>query len=347
LADRKASPVLSVSYGHYESTLIDPAGIDASQLTNTMNYFQLSETVNYVPDEKHTIVAGFSGIGYFPKAEELNPYKGNPSITSESVSKDNGVELSLFANDDYQVSEKFSISMGLRYSYYQHLGADTVFKYTQGLPKSISTIEDTSYYSDFESISSYGGLEPRISARINLTENQSIKLSYNRMRQYIHQISNTTAPTPIDLWQVSNENLPPQIADNFSLGYFLNINKNEWETSAEVFYKNMQNLVEYKDFPSLYLNNHLETELLKGTGRAYGAELYVRRLKGKWTGWISYSKQKYRFRLKMDLNQLMVESGIRQTTISAHSNLVIDKGLAKGSVFVYFYLQLRKTINGY
>ena len=84
------------------------------------------------------------------------------------------------------------------------------------------------------------------------------------MRQYIHLISNTTSATPIDLWQVSNEYLPPQIADNYSLGYFINIKDNRWETSAEVFYKKMENLIEYKDFPSLFLNNHLETELLSG-----------------------------------------------------------------------------------
>lgn len=289
LADRKASPTLSVSYGHYRSALIDPAGIDASELTNTMNYLQFSENINYTPDEKHTIVAGLSGTGYFPKAEELNGYGGNVNIRKQSAEKNSGVELSIFANDDFQISERISVSVGLRYSHYAHIGADTVFHYSAGLPKTVSTIEDTSYYNKFETIKTFGGLEPRISARINLSDNQSIKVSYNRMRQYIHLISNTTAPTPIDLWQVSNAYLPPQIADNYSIGYFHNLKDNQWETSAELFYKDMKNLVEYKDFPTLYLNNHLETELLSGIGRAYGGELYLRRLKGKWTGWISYT----------------------------------------------------------
>ncbi|MDH5250241.1 MAG: TonB-dependent receptor [Cyclobacteriaceae bacterium] len=289
LADRKASPTLSVSYGHYRSALIDPAGIDASELTNTMNYLQFSENINYTPDEKHTIVAGLSGTGYFPKAEELNGYGGNVNIRKQSAEKNSGVELSIFANDDFQISERISVSVGLRYSHYAHIGADTVFHYSAGLPKTVSTIEDTSYYNKFETIKTFGGLEPRISARINLSDNQSIKVSYNRMRQYIHLISNTTAPTPIDLWQVSNAYLPPQIADNYSIGYFHNLKDNQWETSAELFYKDMKNLVEYKDFPTLYLNNHLETELLTGIGKAYGGELYLRRLKGKWTGWISYT----------------------------------------------------------
>src|SRR5690606_1634539 len=156
-------------------------------------------------------------------------------------------------------------------------------------PPTLTTISDTSYYTTRKPIQTFGGFEPRISLRLNVTADQSIKLSYTRMRQYIHQVSNTTAPTPVDLWQVSNEYFPPQIADNYSIGYFLNLDDNAWETSVEAFYKSMDNLVEYKDFPELYLNNHLETELRAGLGRAYGAELYIRRIKGRYTGWISYT----------------------------------------------------------
>jgi hypothetical protein len=288
-ANRNASPILSISYGRFNSTQYDPSGVEAAAITNTLAYLQLNETVNYIPNERHSLVAGVSGIGYFPKPEEQEGYHGNPRIVKKSVAKNSGLELAVFVNDDYTISERFGISVGLRYSHYIHVGRDTVFRYIDGTPKSISTIEDTLYYSRFDKIKTFGGFEPRVSARFNITPKQSVKVSYNRMRQYIHLISNTTSPAPIDLWQVSNEYLPPQIADNYSLGYFLNIKDNRWETSAEVFYKKMQNLIEYKDFPSLFLNNHLETELLSGRGRAYGAELYIRRLKGKWTGWISYT----------------------------------------------------------
>ncbi len=288
-ANRKASPVLTASYGHFSNTLIDPSGIDASELTNTMDYFQLKESVNYVPNENHTIVAGVSGIGYFPKPERSQGYRGNTAVARRSADKNNGVELAIFANNDYQISENLSVSFGLRYSHYMHLGSDTVYKYLEGLPRTVSSQSDTLHYSNFKTIKTFGGLEPRISARINIAPNQSFKASYNRMRQYIHLISNTTSPTPIDLWQVSNEYLPPQIADNYSVGYFLNLKDNRWETSIEFFYKDMQNLVEYKDFPTLFLNHHLETELLTGVGRASGGEIYIRRLKGKWTGWISYT----------------------------------------------------------
>ncbi|WP_276374920.1 TonB-dependent receptor [Chryseolinea sp. H1M3-3] len=335
LTDRNASPILSISYGHFKNTLIDPSGVEASEVTNTLNYFQISETVNYIR-KKHNIIAGVSGIGYLPKAEERQGYKGNPRIERKSIAKNNGVELAIFANDDYEISENFSISLGLRYSHYTHLGEDTLYTYQPNVPKTVSTIEDTIYFSKFERIKTFGGLEPRISARFNITPSQSVKASYNRMRQYIHLISNTTSPTPIDLWQVSNEYLPPQVTDNYSIGYFLNIKDNRWETSAELFYKDMRNLVEYKDFPALFLNPHLETELLTGSGRAYGGELYIRRLKGKWTGWISYTYSQTELRVPSQNGAESINDGKRYSSNynKPHTfNLVIDRKLRNKGAF--------------
>src|SRR5688572_24040808 len=339
-ADRKASPTLSISYGKFKSTLIDPNGVDASELSNVLNYFQIGESVNFNPTEKHSIVAGISGVGYFPEMEKIRGYKGNSAVANKAVAKNRGIELALFANDEFEINENLSLSVGLRYSHYMHVGADTVFTYSADIPRTVDSIEDTLYYSNFQNIKSFGGLEPRISARISLTSNQSIKISYNRMRQYIHLISNTTAPTPIDLWQVSNEYLPPQIADNYSAGYFLNLKDNRWETSAEVFYKSMDNLVEYKDFPSLFLNRHLETELLTGEGRAYGGELYIRKLKGRWTGWISYTYSQSQVRVESHNGSESINDGkwYESSYNKPHTfNLVIDrKVMNKGAFSLIF-----------
>jgi len=336
LANRKASPTLSASYGRFKSKLIDPYGIDASELTNTLHYFQLGESVNYSPTDKHSIVAGFSGVGYFPAAETIKGYNGNAAISSESAAKNNGLELALFANDDFEVNKGLSFSVGLRYSYYMHLGADTVYTYAAGVPRTAATIADTLYYSKLKTIKSFGGLEPRISARVSLSSNQSIKVSYNRMRQYIHLISNTTAPTPIDLWQVSNEYLPPQIADNYSIGYFHNLKDNKWETSVEFFYKDMENLVEYKDFPTLFLNHHLETELLTGKGRAYGGELLIRKIKGKWTGWISYTYSQSQVKVESRDGSEAINNGswYESGYNKPHNfNLVLDRKLLGNGAF--------------
>ena len=337
MANRSASPTLSVSYGHFKSTLVDPSGAEASEVTNTLNYLQFSESISYTK-EKHNIVTGISGIGYFPKAEQRNGYRGNPNIVPKAVAKNNGAEFAIFINDDFSLSENFAFSIGLRYSHYMHLGEDTVFQYMAGMPRSTATIVDTAYYSKLQNIKSFGGIEPRISARISLAPTQSVKLSYNRMRQYIHLISNTTAPTPIDLWQVSNAYLPPQIADNYSIGYFLNLKDNLWETSIEFFYKKMSNLVEYKDFPSLFLNNHLETELLTGLGRAYGGEIYLRKLKGKWTGWISYTYSQTELQVNSENGSEAVNDGnwYPSNYNKPHNfNLVVDRKLRGQGAFSF------------
>ncbi len=288
LANRKASPSVSISYGQFNTTLIDPVGQNASQLKNALSYLQIKPYINYIPNDHHSITVGAESMLFVPKDEQKEPYKGSTFIP-KTINKDNGWEAALFINDEYRLSERISISSGLRLSGYMHLGSDTIFHYKDNQPKSTATMTDTVYYGSFEKIKTFGGLEPRLAVRINTFKNQSIKVSYTRMRQYIHQISNSASATPVDIWQVSTEYLPPQIADNFSAGYFWNLNENEWETSVEGFYKWMQNLVEYKNFPELYVNRHIETELLSGQGRAYGGELFLRRLKGRWTGWISYT----------------------------------------------------------
>lgn len=289
LSNRKASPLLSVAYGRFKSSFFDPSGIEASTITNTLEYFQLKETVNYTFNEKHSLTGGIEGIVYIPEPETIEGFEGNPAIVSREVEKNKGAEFAAFIGDDFQISPKLALSAGLRFSHYRHLGQDTVFSYLPNAPRRVSSIQDTTVFGSGETIDSFSGLEPRLSLRYNLTPDKSVKASYNRMRQNLHLISNTTTPTPVDLWQVGTGFLPPQIADNFSLGYFFNMKDNLWEASVEGFYKRMSNLVEYKNFPELFLNNHIETEVVTGRGRAYGGELYIRKLKGRWQGWASYT----------------------------------------------------------
>jgi hypothetical protein len=329
---RQFSPSLSLSYGRYNSTLINPGGFDASELNNVMNYFQMKATLNYVRGERHSAVAGIESIGYFPNDEQRVPAKMNTSLAGRAVDKDNGLETAIFINDDFEVSERISVSTGLRFSQFSHLGTDTVFHYQPGQPKSVNSITDTTYHSGFEAIKNFRGIEPRISVRVGLFKNHSIKTGYNRMRQYVHLISNSAAPTPVDLWQVSNGHILPQVADNYSVGYFINFDNNAWETSVEGFYKYISNLVEYKDFPDLYVNHHLETELLPGKGRAFGIEFYLRKIKGKWTGWTSYTYSRSRVQVTSSQESERINEGnwFPSNYDKPHAfSLVIDRKLRK------------------
>jgi hypothetical protein len=144
-------------------------------------------------------------------------------------------------------------------------------------------------FSKGDVMQTYGGFEPRISTRLNLGSSNSIKLSYNINRQYNHSISNSTSPTPSDNRQVSNRYIPAQTAYSYSAGYFQNFSNDTWETSAQIYYKSIEDLVEYRDFADLFLNEHLETELLSGKGKSYGLELNIEKKSGGWTGWLAYS----------------------------------------------------------
>ena len=288
LSDRWSSAFTAVS-GDYQSILYDYNITSARSLSNGIGYYQLKQNFLYTNEEKHAVNFGVEASQYDGKPEISKPYGDNSSTVGKRVEKDRGREFGFYANEEYNISKTFSIAAGLRYSFYQYLGADTVYSYQPGAVRSVSTITDTSYYAKNHVIKTYAGFEPRISARLSLSDESSIKISYNRMRQYIHLISNSTAPTPIDLWQVSNLYIMPQIADNYSIGYFRNTKDNMFELSGEVFYKTTANLVEYKDFAQLLLNRHLETELLQGKGKAYGVEFFAKKNSGAWTGWISYT----------------------------------------------------------
>jgi hypothetical protein len=141
----------------------------------------------------------------------------------------------------------------------------------------------------FKTIAQYGNFEPRLSFKIDLTDNSSIKASYNRTAQYLQLVSNTAAATPLDIWTPSTNNIKPQLADQVALGYFKNLKENMFEASVEIYFKNMQHQLDYVDNANLLLNKKYEGDLLQGKGRAYGAEFYFKKIKGKFTGWVSYT----------------------------------------------------------
>jgi hypothetical protein len=200
-----------------------------------------------------------------------------------------GWENGLYADAEQKVNDKLSLRYGLRYSTYHYLGKGSAYFYNDTTPNIRKTLDRKEIYGDFDVIKFYNNLEPRASANYLLTKNQSLKISYNRMAQYLHLISNTTASVPLDVWTPVTNNLPPQVADQIALGYFRNFKNDVWETSVEGYYKWLYGQIDYIDGADLLLNENLEADLLNGTGRAYGAEFYIKRNSEKLGGWISYT----------------------------------------------------------
>jgi hypothetical protein len=279
----------SLSFSESSNASFQPSGIDAYNLSNGMNNYKLKEDILITTFEKHIMNTGFEVNAYMPSDETYKPFNSGSTVIPVDYTKDNGIETAVYFNDDIELTPLLSFSLGLRYSNYIQFGPSKVYQYENGFPSDPESIVDSTIYNDYEKVISYDGFDPRVSLRYSLTPSSSVKMSYNRIHQFIHLISNTTSALPIDYWQVSNTYFKPIISNNYSIGYFKNFRLNTWETSIEAYYRDMQNIIDYRDFPELFLNPNLETELLPGRGISYGLELYVKKKIGRFNGWLSYT----------------------------------------------------------
>ena len=199
------------------------------------------------------------------------------------------MENAVYVENEIDITTTIKTNYGLRLSSFTYLGKGTAYEYADGIPGERRYATSATEYDDWESIKTYYNFEPRLSLQMQLSSNNSIKASYNRTTQYIHLVSNTTAATPVDIWTPSTNNIRPSTADQVAFGYFQNLNDNTYELSAEVYYKTMNNLVDYIDGADLLLNQFIEGDLIEGEGRAYGIELMAKKTKGKFNGWLSYT----------------------------------------------------------
>lgn len=209
--------------------------------------------------------------------------------TDLSLDNKYALENALFVENEISINKSLSLNYGLRLSHFDYIGKGTKYTYADAPIGTRKPLASAETFDQWESIKSYINLEPRFSAKYQIDESKSFKASYNRMAQYIHLVSNTTASIPLDIWTPSTNNLVPQIANQLALGYFQNIDKDKYEISAEVYYKKMDHLVDYIDGADLLLNEYLEGDLLEGEGRAMGLELMVRKNEGRFSGWLSYT----------------------------------------------------------
>lgn len=239
---------------------------------------------------------------------ELMP-TGQEDILPKKVQDEQGRELAAHFQHEFELGEKLGFSYGLRYDLYQYLGPRTVREYAEGQPISDGNAIAETQYADGEVIQDFSGLGPRASVRYSFDKSSSVKLGYNKMYQFIHLISNTATIAPSDVWKLSDPFLKPQIADQYSLGFYKNLKGNIFETSLEVYYKDLQNVVEYKDGASLILQDHIETELIPAEGKAYGVELYVKKNLGRLTGWVSYTYSRALRRVMTDFEEEKINDG--------------------------------------
>lgn len=237
--------------------------------------------------EKQTLSYGLSVLHYNVQAGKYEPVGSESCITTDQLQKEKALESAAYIDYEFALTEKLSVSAGLRYSLFNALGPRDVNRYLDGELPSEETLVETRKETGV--IKTYHAPEIRLSARYALQENLSLKLGFNTMNQYIHKVSNTSIMSPTDIWKLSDVNIKPQKGWQIAAGIYHETAGKKYEFSAEVYYKHINDYLNYRSSAVLLMNHHLETDVISTKGKAYGIELQAKKPLGKLNGWVNYT----------------------------------------------------------
>ncbi|HAA16997.1 MAG TPA: hypothetical protein DCE41_36910 [Cytophagales bacterium] len=258
---------------------------DLLTISSGLQDWQLKEDFFWYPNENNTVQFGFTGIHHTFRPTTLAAPEGGPFNDSDATDRF-ALETAAYVQNDQKIGTKLSVRYGLRVSNFNSIGPATYYTYDGGV------IADSVVLGDNEIGNPYWGLEPRLGFSYLLSPTQSIKGSYNRTYQYLHLLSSSTSANPTDVWIPSSPTVKPQIANQYSVGYFQNFDNNKYETSVELYYKDMANQIDYSNGANLFGADDIESLIAFGRGWSYGAEFLVRKNVGDFTGWVSYTLSK-------------------------------------------------------
>ena len=237
--------------------------------------------------EKNALSYGLSMQHYDVQAGKYEPVGSQSFITTDQLQSEKALESAAYIDYERSLTEKLSMSAGLRYSMFNALGPREVNHYLEGELPSEETLLETR--SETGIIKTYHAPELRLSVRYALQENLSLKAGFNTMHQYIHKVSNTAIMSPTDIWKLSDLNIKPQNGWQLAAGIYHETLGKKYEFSAEVYYKHIGDYLNYRNSAVLLMNHHLETDVISTKGRAYGVELQAKKPLGKMNGWVSYT----------------------------------------------------------
>ena len=261
---------------------------------------------NYI-SEKFKLTYGFQGLYYVFKPGKIVPKTSESTIQERILEHKYAAEMGFYADAEQKLGEALTLSYGLRFSNFYSLGKRTVNVYANNNPVGYNANRQvyyqgsaigTKYYGSNRIIDLYSNFEPRFTMSYAFSDTKSVKASYARTAQYVHLISNTASPSPLNVWAPTDEFIKPQIADQVALGYASNIFEDKYSVEVETYYKKVQNRLDYIDGANLVANEAIERVLLSGENRAYGLEVLLRKNTGKLTGWIAYTLSKSEMQTK-------------------------------------------------
>jgi hypothetical protein len=314
----------------------------AYKINSTLLYNNFKWNFSWLPNKNHTLDFGINAVIYNIQPGKLNGLIDKSIIKSIQMQPEKAMENAAYLTDNITLSPKLALDLGVRYSFYSYLGPQKIYIYQPDISRTPESIIDSLTYSNNKPVCWYSGLEPRLSLRFTVSDNSSVKLSYNRIHQYINLISNTAVMSPSDVWNLSSPYIKPLICDQAAIGYFRNFKNNTIETSIEFYYKYLLNTIDYKNGARILLNPWLESDLTNVNGKNYGIELYVKKNSGRLTGWASYtfsrSWQKTNASFnedKINFNQPFPSSFDRPNNLILNANYHISKRWRFNSTFTY------------
>ena len=321
----------SLIYSNYDYDINVAMSDSKTTVGSGIEDVNLKQDFSYYHNTDNTLRFGLNVIFHTFKPGELIS-EGENAFNDIILEKKYAFENGIYISNEQRVGARFNLTYGLRYSFFNVIGPGTVYSYA-----SDGSIMDSKSYERGDRIIDYGGWEPRFSASFILNEVSSVKVSFHRMYQYIHLLSASTSENPTDIWVPSSANVKPGNSEQYSAGYFRNFADNTFETSVEVYYKDLHNQVDYKDGANVLLNEHVEAELALGKGRAYGVEFFVKKRMGKFTGWIGYTLGKTERKFaEINKGEWYPARQDRRHDISVVGSYKVNKKLTLSANWVYY-----------
>ncbi|GAB3328067.1 TonB-dependent receptor [Larkinella ripae] len=343
---QRFNPQLSVNLtgtqSDYRFFLDGQGAVDTYRYRSTLRQRDVRLDGLWTPLPAHRLEFGGTLTTYSLLPGALTPTGERSNIVAQTLPAEQGREWAGYLSDEWTPTRGLSIQGGIRYARFTNQGPGVGYQYAEGLPRSRETITDTLTYGSGKPVADYGGWEPRMTVRVSLTKASSVKVSYHRTRQFLHLISNTTAISPVDFWKLSDALVPASVADQWAVGYFHNFRENVYETSLEVYSKEMTDLVEYRNGATLLLNPALNADLLRAQGRAYGVEVSLQKTRGLLTGLLAYTYARTLARVRTPYTRDRINDGAwYASTFDRPHNLTVatqwkwSRGWTFGTNFVF------------
>lgn len=245
--------------------------INSTEFISDINWFLGRNEINFGLNlTKYSVLPG----SYIPNSD-------SSLVIPRTIERERAYEGALYIDDKFIVTDFLSVNLGMRLSSYLSLGPQNVLVYNPDYSKSKSTVTDTLNFKAGGIISKYMGPEFRVSLNFRISDKNSFKVNYNRTRQYLHLLSNSTSISPTDTWKLCDYYLKPQIGDQVAMGFYEMLFKNNFEASAEIYYKEIRNMVDYKGGTNLIMDENIEKDIVNVKGKAYGLELVLKKTQGK------------------------------------------------------------------